>query len=238
MSAEDWNHAALERLRALWAEGHSTAEIGRRMGMSKNAIVGKAHRLDLPGRPSPIRGNGTTAPPTPSKTMRREAAVAALKLTKIPQREAAVPTTPKSRPSDRRAVAEVRAKPGIGRPEAVAKIAAGESPAPISAPPAAPLPVVFKPRPPGGCCWPMWGNRQRPTFVYCHATRPAGRIYCDVHARIAYSKTTGALPAPASSVPNSNAAVCTSVAPSRSLSGTIRSDSACDQQSRGVRCAP
>jgi GcrA cell cycle regulator len=51
----DWTAEAIERLRALWAEGHSTAEIGRRMGISKNAVVGKAHRLDLPARPSPIR---------------------------------------------------------------------------------------------------------------------------------------------------------------------------------------
>ena len=51
----DWSAEAIERLRALWAEGHSTAEIGRRMGVSKNAVVGKAHRLNLPARPSPIR---------------------------------------------------------------------------------------------------------------------------------------------------------------------------------------
>src|ERR1700744_3502936 len=42
-------------LRELWAQGHSTAEIGRRLNVSKNAIVGKAHRLDLDARPSPIR---------------------------------------------------------------------------------------------------------------------------------------------------------------------------------------
>lgn len=51
----DWTREAIDRLRALWAEGHSTAEIGRRMGVSKNAVVGKAHRLQLPARPSPIR---------------------------------------------------------------------------------------------------------------------------------------------------------------------------------------
>ncbi len=54
----DWTEEAIERLRALWAEGHSTAEIGRRMGISKNAVVGKAHRLNLPARPSPIRRDG------------------------------------------------------------------------------------------------------------------------------------------------------------------------------------
>jgi GcrA cell cycle regulator len=51
----DWTSEAIDRLRGLWAEGHSTAEIGRRMGISKNAVVGKAHRLNLPARPSPIR---------------------------------------------------------------------------------------------------------------------------------------------------------------------------------------
>lgn len=51
----EWNEETIGRIRALWAEGLSTAEIGRRMGITKNAVVGKAHRLNLPARPSPIR---------------------------------------------------------------------------------------------------------------------------------------------------------------------------------------
>jgi GcrA cell cycle regulator len=58
----DWTAEAIERLKALWAEGHSTAEIGRRMGISKNAVVGKAHRLNLPARPSPIRRDAVPRP--------------------------------------------------------------------------------------------------------------------------------------------------------------------------------
>jgi GcrA cell cycle regulator len=50
----DWNDATKKTLRALWAEGLTTAEIGRRMGIGKNAVVGKAHRLNLPSRKSPI----------------------------------------------------------------------------------------------------------------------------------------------------------------------------------------
>ena len=65
----DWTTEAIDRLRALWAEGHSTAEIGRRMGVSKNAVVGKAHRLQLPARPSPIRRD--PAAPRPVATGRR-----------------------------------------------------------------------------------------------------------------------------------------------------------------------
>jgi len=51
----EWNEDINDRLRSLWSEGLSTAEIGRRLGVSKNAVVGKAHRLKLPARPSPIR---------------------------------------------------------------------------------------------------------------------------------------------------------------------------------------
>ncbi len=58
----DWSDAVVLNLRTLWAEGHSTAEIGRRLGVSKNAIVGKAHRLHLPPRPSPLRKGCENAP--------------------------------------------------------------------------------------------------------------------------------------------------------------------------------
>jgi GcrA cell cycle regulator len=58
----EWSDDNIGRLRALWAEGLSTAEIGRRMGVSKNAVVGKAHRLNLTARPSPIRRDGEKAP--------------------------------------------------------------------------------------------------------------------------------------------------------------------------------
>ncbi|HQU05595.1 MAG TPA: GcrA family cell cycle regulator, partial [Acidocella sp.] len=51
----EWSEEIIAKLRALWAEGLSTAEIGRRLNISKNAVVGKAHRLNLPPRPSPIR---------------------------------------------------------------------------------------------------------------------------------------------------------------------------------------
>ncbi len=57
-----WTDNDIQKLRTLWAEGHSTAEIGGRIGVSKNAIVGKTHRLHLPGRPSPIRRSEAGAP--------------------------------------------------------------------------------------------------------------------------------------------------------------------------------
>jgi GcrA cell cycle regulator len=49
----DWNESDVATLRAEWATGASTAEIGRRMGISKNAVIGKARRLRLPAREAP-----------------------------------------------------------------------------------------------------------------------------------------------------------------------------------------
>lgn len=65
----EWNDETIAQLRTLWTEGLSTAEIGRRMEVSKNAVVGKAHRLNLPPRPSPIRrdGIGSTTRPAPPR---------------------------------------------------------------------------------------------------------------------------------------------------------------------------
>ncbi len=48
-----WTPERLATLRAEWATDASTAEIGRRMGISKNAVIGKARRLGLPAREAP-----------------------------------------------------------------------------------------------------------------------------------------------------------------------------------------
>lgn len=73
----DWTDAQVARLRELWTAGHSTAEIGRRMGMSKNAVISKSHRLGLPGRPSPIKRGGYT-PPARAKLVRNKPTLPAL----------------------------------------------------------------------------------------------------------------------------------------------------------------
>ena len=56
----NWSEDKIAKLRRLWEEGLPTAEIGRRLGITKNAVIGKAWRLDLPpaprfGRPKPCR---------------------------------------------------------------------------------------------------------------------------------------------------------------------------------------
>lgn len=53
-----WTPERIERLRVLWLQERpqiSAVAIGKLLGVSKNSVVGKAHRLKLPARPSPIR---------------------------------------------------------------------------------------------------------------------------------------------------------------------------------------
>jgi GcrA cell cycle regulator len=44
---ETWTPDRIEQLTRLWEEGVTTAEIGRRIGVTKNAVIGKVHRIGL-----------------------------------------------------------------------------------------------------------------------------------------------------------------------------------------------
>ena len=50
----EWSDDLTQKLRELWTQGFSTNEIGRRLGVSKNAVIGKDRRINLERRPSPI----------------------------------------------------------------------------------------------------------------------------------------------------------------------------------------
>lgn len=55
MMNEDWSLERTQALIELWKTGLPAGEIGNRLGVTKNAVVGKVHRLGLPKRPSPIK---------------------------------------------------------------------------------------------------------------------------------------------------------------------------------------
>src|SRR3546814_15743304 len=50
-----WTNDRVAELMRLWEAGRSASEIGRLLGVSKNSVVGKAHRMKLQARPSPIK---------------------------------------------------------------------------------------------------------------------------------------------------------------------------------------
>lgn len=159
----EWNEETIARLRALWAEGLSTAEIGRRMGISKNAVVGKAHRLNLPARPSPIRRDAPGAAP-------RQPA----------PRRVTGPTLPPLA-----ATVQPAATPAEPRPAAVARPA---QPRPEPAPrPTVVRTTTYRPQRLSTCCWPI-GEPGTKSFRFCDADATAGKPYCAEHASLAYVK--------------------------------------------------
>lgn len=57
----DWTAPRMAHLTRRWRDGATASTIARELGVTRNAIMGKAHRLDLGGRPSPIRTNNPAA---------------------------------------------------------------------------------------------------------------------------------------------------------------------------------
>ena len=53
-----WDKKNLEILKKLWDDGLHITKIGLELGVSRNSIAGKAHRLGLPKRNSPISKSG------------------------------------------------------------------------------------------------------------------------------------------------------------------------------------
>ncbi len=205
----DWTDAVILSLRALWDEGLSTAEIGRRLGVTKNAVVGKAHRLVLPARPSPIRrgvagvaaprrSTGPTLPsmelpdvaslPAGERSVGQETAagvaqVAGEAVARVSER--AVPVPPQE-PAAPVAAARpvVAAVPVADRdePEAVA-----QAPRPVARAAASLRPVAPRRMRVVACCWPI-GEPGTRSFRFCDAESMAGKPYCDTHAQLAYVK--------------------------------------------------
>ena len=62
-----WTDERVELLKKLWTEGHSASQIAARLGMgvTRNAVIGKVHRLNLSGRVTQPR---STEPRAPRKT--------------------------------------------------------------------------------------------------------------------------------------------------------------------------
>jgi len=98
-----WTDLTKARLRNLWHEGLSTAEIGRRLNVSKNSVIGQAHRLDLPKRPYPIKYSHAQKPPRvsapqPPHLPARVANMACLQQTLAPEVSVSAPATVQTKP--------------------------------------------------------------------------------------------------------------------------------------------
>jgi GcrA cell cycle regulator len=57
-----WTDERIETLKTMWEAGQTASQIAEALGgVSRNAVIGKAHRLELQARPSPVKPNDPEA---------------------------------------------------------------------------------------------------------------------------------------------------------------------------------
>ena len=197
-----WTDERIESLRTMWEKGLTASQIADELGgVSRNAVIGKAHRLGLKSRPSPVKATEkakpvkTAAPAAPKP----QAPVSA---PRAPAPVASRPVVPAPKPETRAPVdtpnadgALTDATPKADSPRIVSigpggfiRQGPGDQQAPI--PPAPPRRLVpAKPSPEIAdkttlldlndriCRWPM-GHPGEPDFHFCGQAVNPGFPYC------------------------------------------------------------
>ena len=201
-----WTDERINQLKTMWEKGLTASQIAEELGgVSRNAVIGKAHRLGLKSRPSPVKAAESkkkAAAATPK-------AAAPAKAAKPAGRPAPEPRERVERPAPAAASApsgdNVQHFPSsrsdmprivsVG-PGGFLRQGPGEQQAPI--PPAPPRRLVpAKPSPEIAdktslldltdriCKWPM-GHPGEPDFHFCGDTVNPGFPYCVEHCGRAY----------------------------------------------------
>jgi GcrA cell cycle regulator len=189
-----WTDERIERLKKLWHDGATASQIADELGgVSRNAVIGKAHRLGLELRPSPVR-------PGEEKEARKAAPAAAPPKPAAPKAEsprteaAESAAAPAQSHPPRRSSPEMQYR-SIG-PGGFIRQGPGDQQPPI--PPAPPRRLVpAKPSPEVAdktslldlndriCKWPM-GHPGEPDFHFCGNPANPGFPYCVQHCGVAY----------------------------------------------------
>jgi len=162
-----------DRLRELWGQTPklTATQIGDAMGLTKNAVIGLAHRLNLPSRPNPSKHRD----PADAFKPKRHYVPRAPKIT-LPAMVASEPKVSK------RSEKPETDFPKLSEISVVVPIRTPPKPVHV-APPQVPPPVLF--RRATVCCWPI-GEPGKPGFRMCDDTALSGRSYCLPHCRKAY----------------------------------------------------
>ena len=152
-----WTDERIDRLKALWTQGMTASQIADELGgVSRNAVIGKAHRLGLQARPSPVKASDAQANPS--------AAAPAAAEPPAPEEEAPAPAPVAPEPTP---VIEAAPEPELAPWEEEVEeepAAAAQAPADDSAPPpapAAPQPLI-RSIGPGGFLRQSPGEQQSP----------------------------------------------------------------------------
>lgn len=181
----DWP-AWVERLEVWWNDHTITIEaIAERIGTTRLAIIGKAHRLALPTRPNKVNERRGGCASIKQQYRIRKRSLQAVIAAEAGQRRAKVEKASAAAPRVRApAPARASARPAVD-------VAPRPAPAPPPAPAAPVVSVCMRRDPVSTCCWPI-GEPGRSSFRFCDAPAVGRRPYCDAHACLAYVRAPAA----------------------------------------------
>jgi GcrA cell cycle regulator len=195
-----WTEERIATLTKMWEGGATASQIADELGgVSRNAVIGKAHRLGLKARPSPVKANEPKPEAKPKPAEARPAPKAAVKPPKpaVPEhREAEPPAAPATPSQPLPNLAPNRPKIVSVGPGGFLRQGPGDQQAPI--PPAPPRRLgPAKPSPEIAdktslldlndrvCRWPM-GHPGEADFHFCGEKVNPGFPYCVEHCGRAY----------------------------------------------------
>jgi GcrA cell cycle regulator len=167
-----WTDERIALLKKMWKEGKSAADIAKTLGkgVTRNAVIGKAHRMGLSGRPSPIKK------PAPAK---KEAAAAPKTAAAKPAKKpAAPPARPVQLAPAREADEFKKVEPNKAGAE---KIITDLGPLDGG--------VALIDLTERMCKWPF-GDPREDGFTFCGRPRRPGAPYCQDHAAMAYQASS------------------------------------------------
>jgi GcrA cell cycle regulator len=193
-----WTDERIERLKKMWHDGATASQIADELGgVSRNAVIGKAHRLGLEQRPSPVKPGDEEKAKKPAPSAAAPAKPAAPKA-EAPRPAPAAPPVQHAAPGaphQHRPAGDNIQYRSIG-PGGFVRQGPGDQQAPI--PPAPPRRLVpAKPSPEVAdktsllelndriCKWPM-GHPGEPDFHFCGNPANPGFPYCVDHCGVAY----------------------------------------------------
>ena len=97
-----WTDARIDLLRSSWEGGMTASQIAEVLGegVSRNAVIGKAHRLGLQARPSPVKGGGEAmVAEVVAASVAKPAPAARPAPAAVPPRTAPAPVVKKAKPA-------------------------------------------------------------------------------------------------------------------------------------------
>lgn len=196
--SKGWDNATLKKLKALTGKGLSTSEIGKRLGMSKNAIVGKLNRLGWNAKAGGATAvtNATEKKTTAAKKTVAKAKVTTAKKATVPKKTAAkVVTTKKNteKATNKKSVAKkvATAKKTVAVKEVTKKTEKSTKTTKNDAKSLAAHQRIIQHSlemanlKPNQCRWPI-GDPDSEHFHFCGETVFVGKPYCYEHCKQAY----------------------------------------------------